>query len=78
MTGCLDLNAGDGAWRRISPYEFVHSSGWTITNRIIQRRSVWMLQHGDRSEGGFPSPSDAMTRHGQLVGSSRSTQTEAK
>lgn len=69
MTGRLERDTGDGAWRRAGPYEFVHPSGWTITNRIIRRRPVWTLQHGYRSEGGFPSPSDAMKRHEQLIGS---------
>ena len=71
------LEPGDVAWRRVGPYEFVHPSGWTITNRIIRRKPVWTLQNGYRSEGGFLSPSDAMTLRDQLGGLSCSTQKEA-
>lgn len=53
MTGCLEPDAGNGAWCRVGPYEFVHPSGWTITNRTMRRRLVWTLQNGYRSEGGF-------------------------
>lgn len=68
------LEPGDVAWRRVGPYEFVHPSGWTITNRIIRRKPVWTLQNGYRSEGGFLSPCDAMKRHDQLVDDSYNTQ----
>lgn len=68
MDDFSERGAGHDAWRRAGPYEFVHPSGWTITNRIVRRRPVWTLQRGYRSEGGFLLPSDAMERHDQLIG----------
>lgn len=77
MTGCWERDVSNGAWRRVGPYEFVHPSGWTITNRIIRRRPVWTLQNGFRPEGGFLSPCDAMKRHEQLGGCSCAARKEA-
>lgn len=66
-----DRHSADDRWRRSGPYEFAHPDGWTITNRIIRRRSVWTLQNGYRSEGGFPSPAEAMQRHAQITAHAR-------
>jgi hypothetical protein len=68
MADHTERGFGDIEWNRVGPYEFVHPSGWTITNRIIRRRPVWTLRYGYRSEGSFPSPAAAMARHGALIG----------
>jgi hypothetical protein len=60
-----DTDADD--WQRAGPYEFVHVTGWTITNRIVNGKSVWALQLGRRTEGNFSSPQGAMGRHAALV-----------
>ena len=59
-------NIDAGSWQLDGPYAFAHSSGWTSMNRIVQRRSVWTLQFGNRSEGDFSSPEVAMTRYAAL------------
>ncbi|WP_155626596.1 hypothetical protein [Burkholderia vietnamiensis] len=68
MTNNADRHVTDDHWHRIGPYQFAHTSGWTITNRIIRRRPVWTLQLGKRSEGAFLSPADAMKRHAEITG----------
>lgn len=68
MTDANENKDGAEQWRRVGPYEFVHASGWTITNQIVRRKPVWTLQCGYRSEGGFPSPDAAMKRHREMTG----------
>lgn len=66
MTANSTRNTHSDGWHRAGPYEFVHVTGWTITNRIVRRKSVWTLQLDRRAEGNFPTPEAAMTRHAEL------------
>ncbi len=53
-------------WESASPYEFVHPTGWTITNRILSAKSVWVLHRADVGHGNFKSADDAKRRHAEL------------
>ncbi|KAA0073156.1 hypothetical protein CIW54_27965 (plasmid) [Paraburkholderia sp. T12-10] len=67
MPGSKSRETHTDGWCRNGPYEFVHVTGWTISNCIVSRKSVWTLMHGRRTEGNFPRPEDAMARHASLV-----------
>jgi hypothetical protein len=53
-------------WESKGPYEFVHPTGWTITNRILSAKSVWVLHRADAGHGNFKSADDAKRRHAEL------------
>lgn len=55
-------------WRCTGPYEYVHPAGWTIANRIIRAKSVWLLRQAGAERGSFRSADDAMRRHAELSG----------
>lgn len=66
MTANSTHKTHSDGWHRAGPYEFVHVTGWTITNRIVHRKSVWSLQLDRRAEGNFLTPESAMARHAEL------------
>jgi hypothetical protein len=60
------IQALQADWIRPGPYEFHHPSGWTIVNRIIHGKPLWVLQSGTRTDGAFRTPVAAMQRHAEL------------
>jgi hypothetical protein len=54
-------------WEPDGPYSFTHPNDWTITNRIISAKSVWLLRHAADEHGSFKSADEAMRRHAELL-----------
>lgn len=57
---------GTDVWTSNGPYEFVHPTGWTITNYIIRSKSVWKLKNGSTEQGSYKSAEEAKRQHAAI------------
>lgn len=63
MHGIEARNLEADEWQCAGPYEYVHPSGWTITNYIIAAKPVWLLRQGGAERGSFECVEQAKRRY---------------
>ncbi len=53
-------------WQWSGPYDFIHPAGWTITNSMVNGKSVWILRPATYERGNYKSADEAKRRHAEL------------
>jgi hypothetical protein len=66
MSGEKMYKTGADEWQCNSPFEFVRTTDWTITNFSINAKSVWLLKQANTEHGSFKSAEEAKRRDAEL------------